>query len=472
VRQLQLWFLASAVVFFASSGTARAQDGGVPMPSPLCPAAAVGCDAQGTAWAWHAMLFDAIDLDSGWVPAGSPIQLHLGLHLAGMTDIGMAGTVVTSWPTPLTVGIEGSPMTGTLAVDYGYELIAQMRFSLDVAGVHYAWTGDIPLPASIPRTISLMGTTVFDPFVLPTSSPRPVTATTTTARVPIFSYDALGGFISVPGVGGGIAVDLQGAMTAAYKSDRIVVATTDPITEEGATTRLLPVEAAGFGPSVDVTAHPEGTLDYSGAILIYPNLYLSIAGRRFDYDLATIPLPISGASSPVVFEDETVHVPLPDVTGIPTMLDFGMVDVGMTHEELLDVTNGGEADLVVHVRPLSGAAFVAGADTLTVPPRSTERLALDFTPLESGPAAATLFLDTNDPDHPLLVVALRGDGIAPPPPPDMEFPLLDAGTPPDAGIRTIAMGGCCRVASTPRERAPLALLALLAGLVVVRKRRR
>ena len=387
--------------------------------------------------------FRDVSFDSGWVPPGGPIQLRVVFFLGGNTEIDMGGTVLTSWPAPITVQVPGRPGTGRLAMDYGVELSVMLRFDVTVAGVRYTWTGDIPIP-EVPDDARMTAESGFDPFLLPPTMPRPITVRDTTEPIPVVRYDALGGLIPVPGVGGGIAITLQGDLTVGYHSDRIVVGEALPIEMELGTTVTRPDPGSdGFGPAKDVVVHPEGTLFYDGVIVARPTLYLSFAGSRRDYPLAEIPIPVADLSSNVIFDDHTSHVPLPDIRLVPMAVDFGTVDAGTEVEQLVTVANDGEAPLDVTIREPS-TPFAADPATLSLPPRTEARVAVRYAPVMAGGDSAMVFIDSNDPDEPLLVLRLTGTATG------AELPVADAGPPGDGGPTAGPSddGGCgCRVAA-------------------------
>ena len=325
--------------------SARADD--PPLPTPefpsLCPSGAVGCETQDVDYSYRAALFDTIDLDTGWVPSGSPLQLRFAFYMGGFTEIDMGGTLVTSWPFPLSSQLVGRPGTGRLTMDYGIEIIARMKIDLNIAGVRYRWEGDIPGTGSLTGDFRMTDTAMFDPFVLPGMLPRPINVSDTTDRATVFTYDALGSFVSIPGIGGGVRIDLQGELSTSYRSDRIVVAGADSILEELGTTRLLPeVGASDYGGSKDVLLHPEGTLAYEGALHVFPTFYVRLLGRSFDYDIADLAIPLVDTGSNVIFEDDSVHVPLPAISMLPTTWDLGEIAIGTTDEEYLDLQNDGD----------------------------------------------------------------------------------------------------------------------------------
>jgi MYXO-CTERM domain-containing protein len=299
--------------------------------------------------------------------------------------------------------------------------------------------------------------TMFDPFAF--AAPLPAVRDTTD-EVEVFRYDALGGIIPVPGVGGGINVVLVGELEAEYSTVRIVVADAPLILGEAGMTLITPPT---YGPALDSISHPEGNLHYRGQIVIRPSLYLSFAGTRETFPIAEIPVPILDRDAEAIFGDETTHVPLPDIR-TDAAIDFGLVSAGVRHEQYLTLANDGEMELVVSELVAEGD-FAAVRPTVTVPPRSTARVAIGFYSLTPGPHASVLRLETNDPDAPSLEVALHAmiEGT--------EFPPSDAGVRPDAGpplagLGPIDDGGCgCRTGE------PSALALLLFLLIPVFRRR-
>lgn len=450
-------------------GGADAGDGGpgdADLAPASCPPDARGCASAGAAWSYRDALFDDLYLDTGWVPADGPLQLRFGLALGGSTEVDMEGIVLAAWPPAIAIGVEGLPERGRLAINYGLELVARLRFDVEVAGLRYSWEGDIPVPG-IPEDLRMAAEAVFDPFLLPGAPDRPVTVHDLTDPVRVVAFDALDAIIPVPGVGGGLLVALQGELEAGYQSERFVVTgAEDPIEEVGGTTTLRSdPRHDGFGGAAEVALHPEGTLLYDGEVLILPSLYLEVVGVRFDYPIAEIPLPLVTEDAAAVFDDAVARLPLPDVEVTPPMLDLGEVQVGVEGRAELSVDNVGEAELEVRVRGV-GEPFGTVARTVTVAPGESVPFAVTFSPQGAGGAGTMLLLDTNDPDEPEVRVMLLAEGVPAPEPPDAG-PELDADAgPPDAdGDHPPRRGGCaCRAGSGEGldEAPPLALLAALA----------
>ncbi len=450
-----------AIVFLTLSSigaTARAQ--------VECPPDAVGCHIEDVDFEHRDALFDDVMLDSGWVPAGSPLQVRFALMLGGSTQVNMGGTSVTTWPPPLSEIVVGRDGTGRLAINYGIEIIARIRFDVTVAGSRYTWEGDIPIPGGIPPDLRMADEMVFDPFLLP---PSDVIATVmdVTGEVPVVNMDITDALIPIPGIGGGFLLTATGSLGAAYVTHRIVVEdAVEAIETEGASVvvRAGPDEPE-LGGAKDVRITPEGTIAYDGAIILAPSLYLEIAGRRFDLPIAEVPIPIADFDSNTDFSTAEVHVPLPDIRVDPTTLEFERTAVGSSSQLLLTVHNDGEAALLVEVRD-PASPFSVTEHALNVPPSSSARLAVDFAPFLGGDRNAVLFLASNDPDEPLVTVQLNGTGFG--------DALADGGVGGDAGPGGPPIdGGCsCRAAGPGRHGAG-ALLGLAGlGLLTTRARRR
>jgi hypothetical protein len=450
-----------------------AGDGDVePFPEE-CPGECVGCFAGDADWLYRDALFDDIDLDSGWVPAGSPVQVRFGVAIGGSTEVGLGGTVVASWPPALSVMVPGRAGTGYVRINYGFEIIAQLRFDVEVAGVRYTWDGDIPIPG-IPEDLRLAGETVFDPFALPGAETRPVWVSDSTDEVRVLWLDAIDWIIDIPGVGGGFRLTAQAELDTGYQTDRVEVADALPIIGEGESTLIeppLPEDPdgeTGFGANWDVVVHPEGTLQYDGTLILVPEIYLQVVGTIFELELTEIPLRLVDTDSEIVFDDETVNVPLPDVEVQPARLDLGWSNVGQVNAQPVVFLNNGDAPLTIEAETAS-AVFTADPPALTIEPHRTARVSMRFAPDRGGDFSEMFAFATNDPDEPSIVVLLEGEGreveIPDAGPPDADPDLeLDADVDVDAAPGPGA-GGCdCAVAAVRSPGRGRDLLAALLDL--------
>lgn len=415
----------------------------------------------------------SVSLDSGWIPAGSPIQVHFAFDLMAETEVDMGGTVVTSWPTTppmraVGVSVPGRPGTGMLHMAYGFQIVAEMRLHLVVGGTTYDWTGNIPLPGSFPTDLRLAATTTFDPFVLPGASMRPVTAMDSTSTVRLFglSVSSIVG-ASIPGIDGGIDLSATAMLTTGYQSERIDIERSPSwISMENEAVPLPPTDTVvGFGPSTDVVVLPHGRILYDGAVTLTPAIYVTLLGSRWDLVSFDIPLHVLERDVDTNFNSETVHVPLPDVRLDPAEIDLGDIAVGSSTDGTALVRNEGEADLVVNVVPPGGALSVSPM-AMRLAPHESRALVVTYAPTEPETLTSIVTLTTNDPDSAAVALTVHASAFAAPEPdagmPDASVVAADAG----GGFSNA--GGCgCGVA----RRGGSGWLVVL-GLVVIAARRR
>jgi hypothetical protein len=446
------------LVSFLSAGTASAQ---------VCPPDVIGCHGEDVDFQHRSALVDDVMLDSGWVPAGSPVQVRFAIFIGTSTEVDLGGASTTWWPGALDTTVTGRPGTGRLAINYGIEIIAMLRFDVEIGGASYDWEGDIPI-GDIPRDLRLAGETMFDPFLFPPSTP--VVVSDMTERVTVYEL-SLGSIIPIPGVDGGLRVDAAGSLEASYRTNRIEITDAmEDILTEGGTVRVFPApDLLELGAAKDVVILPHGTIDYRGGVVVYPTLYIDFPTGDWEMTLADIPLQIVDLSSDTDFNTETVHVPLPDVRVDPPSLDYGMVAAGASAERLLTVFNDGELELDVTISE-PAAPFTASRTVFSVPPRSSVRIAVTYAPTEPGLETAVMSLATNDPDEPLVTVRLTANVQGMIDPGDGDAGVGDGGPDP------VTDGGCgCRAAPSRSGLGVLLMLVLpifLRNFSAIRSRRR
>lgn len=394
--------------------------------------------------------------DTGWVPANSPLQLHLLAGVYATTDVSLAGALETSWPAALTLRTPGKPNGGRLGYHYGVELEAKAKIHITVAGQDYDWTGDVPY---IPQfDFQVEGAQDFDawgfdPGVTLSSQTMPVTI------IQVGVGDIVGG--SIPGIDGGIEVDLAMELDATYETQRLVIKTADgnpvaggDITSQDGQTSMEYLN----GPSVDLDVHPEGTVDYNGTIHFIPAFYVELLGKQWSIPIADIPIDFPITQTKWVFDDQRVHVPLPDVVVSESEIDFGDVQVGQ--EALVDFNlwNAGEAGAKVTFVSSSPDLFPAWDTAADVESGITFDSAVRFMPTQNGPFEGTLYIASNDPSDPVQVIQLKGTGFGGP---EATFPTIEQ----DSGC-------ACRVPSgKSAESNNGAILLISAGLALSMFRR-
>jgi hypothetical protein len=155
----------------------------------------------------------------------------------------------------------------------------------------------------------------------------------------------------------------------------------------------LPAIAPGQSRTVDVTFTPQAVTSYPSALTMTTN----------DPAHPTVSVPLSGSGG------------FPHIVP-PGPLDFGDVAVCLTHPLNAVVANTGPVPLHLASIAVSGAGFSRFVAVLDVPAGGNAVIEVAFKPLVTGPAAGTLSFQTDDPNAPVVNVALTGTGTPEPPP--------------------------------------------------------
>lgn len=397
---------------------------------------------------------DPIGFDTGWVPGGSPIQVHLWAQLFAETHVALGGRLVANWPAanhPLDVAYAtpGTPGAGHLGFHYGVSIGAQAKVQITVLGQTYSWQGDIPYIPQFDYQVNAGDD--FDPWAFQGFTVGGSTTQQTLAQVSV--TDFIG--VNIPGLDGGFELDSYTELSGTYKTNRIVVVRPDgtaveggPILAEAATTYD---HQEPLGAFVEVDVHPEGEVRYDGTLHLIPAFYVDTIGPDFSIPIVDIPIPFTITQDDWVFDPVRVHVPLPDIVleGDPTdvlpgdkVIDFGEVDADLdvAPSVTFSASNAGEAGL------LTTPSFEGdGFDLITAPDTLASGASADVTielvATEPGDYTGTLTFETNDPDEPKRVVTLSahvGDRPVPPTPEEEAF----------ASANVWASGGGCNCSAT------------------------
>ncbi len=104
----------------------------------------------------------------------------------------------------------------------------------------------------------------------------------------------------------------------------------------------------------------------------------------------------------------------PQISVVPTSVNFGNVTVGITNTQTVTVSNPGSANLSVTQATVSGSGFGLSAVTLplTLAPGGSAALTVSFTPASASSTTGALTLVSNAPNSPLSVM-LSGAGVSP-----------------------------------------------------------
>lgn len=394
-----------------------------------CDPDAAGCARAPIAFRFREGLPTEFDFDTNWVPPGSPVQVRVRAALAGHTSVDQAGELVASWPAPMRLQAVGNVNGGALEVDYGVQFSARIRLALEVEGRSIGWEGAIPYVPMI--DFRATGRTAFDPWAW-----EGVSAMGRTARVRVADVPITDAIVRIPGISGGFSFEASGDVSATYRSTRMTFGlAADPITAMSLRTQ----GAFTAGTFVEYAPRLEGDLAYRGALHVYPQLYVSLAGRRWMLDLADIPIAFGPFPRAVTFDPSTARLGLPDLRATRDVVDFGDIDVGRETSQTVEIRNDGELDGRI-LGADTEAPFAVDASPRTVPVRARTSVVVRFAPVRPGPIGGELVVRTSDPDTPRIRVRLRANGVAMEPPP-VEDAGTDAST--DAGAPSASQDGGC-----------------------------
>jgi MYXO-CTERM domain-containing protein len=438
-----------------------------------CDPDATQCAAAPVAFSKEIELPIAFGFDTGWVPQGSPLQVHLFANLFATSWIDLAGELETRWPESLTLEAVPTPGAGTLGIHYGVEVGAEAMVQIEVLGQTYTWTGPIPY---IPQfDFQVESEESFDPWAFDGVTVGGSTMEATLAQVDVTSFIG----VDIPGLSGGFELNVMMDLDATYRTDQIRVFEPDGMLVAGGaiTSASPPVTSALYlgGPSVDYDVQPVGTVVYDGTLHLIPAFYIDTIGPDFSIPIADIPIPFSIDQKDWQFDKARVHVPLPDIAlpadeetqgggefELPETLDFGQVWVGTSAPLAIQIHNLGEAGLVSELTA-SDASLVLAANALTVNPGAKASVVVNFEPTVAGDFAGTIVISSNDPDEPTREIAVHGVAVD---------QAVDAEDPPPVDAPDEDDGCNCRSAGSSSSGQGAWLLVGLAVVLGARRRRR
>lgn len=235
-----------------------------------------------------------VTVDTGWVPADSPVQLRLFVHAADTIDIGMPGEARYDWAAESLV-LHGDVDAGWFSIDVGAEIEASVRF--DVAGIQ--WESDILGPYDF----AILSGAAFTPYLLPGNPEAPVTIEDATDGVTVASVPIVPDIVLASG---GLDIDVAASVSGSLASLRVdattALGTVGVVDAEGVAVPL----AADPGPdALQAEGVLVSTLQAAPTIIVRPHLTMSILGQ--DFDIAGIDIPV--ALPPI--DDELVFAPEP-----------------------------------------------------------------------------------------------------------------------------------------------------------------
>ena len=403
-----------------------------------------------------ANVFQKAEVDSGWLPADSPVQVRFQVLGLGATEVLMEGDADLWWPTDLNLSFFPEPGTGELLVDTNLQAVSTVKF--DIFG--YSWEQVIDS-----RTLdNVVGGAVFDPFVLDDSSANRVEVVSDDSAVELITYS----LEVFAGVGLTFTADIGPQATIGFEG--IGWVTDDAMLTSAS--GFLTWPATGQ-PVQEVVASFLAAWDATLDLVITPRVDLD-AGFLGSYTVVEfeIPITLSATSFEQAFPPTSLSFPLPVLSVDVESHDFGELTVGELANLNLAIYNDGELDLE-GVPALTGSTyFMNYPNYFQAGPGQEDGLVITFAPEAAGAFEASLLLSSNDPSQPTKVILLTGVAVDPPVVDDGQD---DTGTDAeddgaDPTISTEVNGCGCASGGAP---AGLSLLASLGmGLLALSRRRR
>jgi MYXO-CTERM domain-containing protein len=401
--------------------------------------------------------------DTGWVPQGSPLKVHIWADIWANTHVALAGSLVSSWPEAMTLEAPGDKEGGDFGFHYGADFGAQGQVTINIAGKDYSWTGDIPY---IPQfDLQVKDHKVFDAWGYePGVKLSGVTMPQKIASVGL--KDIIGG---IPGLDGGFELDIAMQLAATYTTEKIVVTDTEgnpaeggPITSKDgkSSTKYL------SGPSMELDVHPEGKVEYDGILHLVPAFYISVLGQDWKIPVADIPISFPITDTKWVFDKQRVHIPLPDLVLPTTKIDFGDVEIGQKSLISYSLWNAGEARVATMISSSDPELFPPWDTQLDVEPGVTMDSAVRFIPTKPGLFTAHLLVASNDPSDPLQVIELRGHVRRN----AYDFPAIEEETT-TTPLDEVAGCGCRTASDHDSSQGGLAAAGLAVAVALLRRRR-
>lgn len=470
-------------------------------------------------------------LNSGWVGCGGTASTCTGQPTGSCTisacieaamsdskiDVSMQSYFDVSWPDPGKLRITPRKKVNTGSFGVSYRLTPLIGIYVNAFGFKstvvmnptdiIAALGAPGIEAGFAAPASCQS--AFDPFAFaPTPAMCHATGFDEVFQIPLSKLTGLVGLDPSQYIEMDVAI-------AAGTDTTFTWTTTDIDIEKGdkkvTPTQTYSVVNYAGEDSLQLNVWGVGKLGYVGTTELKPEILVnSVLGFNFSSPLKLsvsvgAKVPYMGEVPGIQLSKTTIDIPLPNLFVPTTPLDFGEIDVGTTAAKTVKMTNTGKL-LVKSSVSSSEPAYKLEKQKIDVnPDGGTSDLKVTFFPTKPGVFQGKITVASNDVDEPVLEIPVTGKAKGEP------LPMGEggmggaagaagkagaAGAAPAAGSggaaptagaagkaggslddqaadeEIVQKGGCgCRVADE-RERSAGVVLAGLAGLAVMLRRRR
>lgn len=273
--------------------------------------------------------FQDVDFDSGWVPAGSPVQLRFYAHAADSIAIEMLGDALYDGDAE-TIAFVGDRQAGYFAIDVGLELQASVRF--DVGGLQ--WQSDLLGPWDY----AIISDALFTPYLLPGSPERPVQIDDQTDGLTVASVPIVPDIIIASG---NLDVDVAADITASLEGVRIEASSEHDGAIVDAQGVPSPLSPDAEGDALAVEGVMVAALQTAPVLIVRPHLVMSIVGQEFEIVGIDIPIALPETDASLIFEPEPMLFEVPEPPPAPATSDEGgQDDTGGTDDSGTGSTTG------------------------------------------------------------------------------------------------------------------------------------
>jgi MYXO-CTERM domain-containing protein len=268
---------------------------------------------------------------------------------------------------------------------------------------------------------------------------------------------------------GTLAFNATTAPTFNYATTEITLGNGTPITKTN-NHWSMPTTDADY---LDIPTVVKGEITYSGTLYGRPSITVTKIGSfalpfplTFEIGDLGQDLPYSSetdGNTPIAvdFPAQTIHIPLPNVKATSSV-DVGSTTIGERISKQTLIKNTGELEAVLSIKS-SDPQFKVSTTDKVMKAKDSFQLDIAFSPTSEGPQSADITVTSNDPNEPVQVIHVTGDGTK------VEEPPAPAPEPENFGPRDDS--GCgCRTTPAPSSYAGFGLVGLAVAAILRRRR--
>jgi MYXO-CTERM domain-containing protein len=247
--------------------------------------------------------FDDVGYDTGWLPAGSPVQLRIEFQAANTVQVGMFGEGHYDWEEQF-ISFDGDEEGG----DFRYEVGLLIHAEVQANVVGFTWGSDLLGPFDY----IIEDETSFDPYLLLGNADRPAVVSDAADGATIASIPLLPDILIASG---NLDIDLMYEVEAQLQTNSILAEgplDMVSVVVEDEELPLTPDEVADWTEPYAVEATLMAQLDTQTTVIIRPHLVMEILGTPYEIAGIDIPVELPEMSDEWVFDPVTLEFDRPE----------------------------------------------------------------------------------------------------------------------------------------------------------------